>query len=99
MTDDIETPEIETLPPEQETEMPTPKKTRKKKAADNARAPRAGSKLEIINRMLHRKNGCTAKEVMTACEWPAVSMPQQAKALGLKLKSEKVGKSKRYWAA
>ena len=95
---------IEPTPPNndpinQEIDMPEAKKTRKAKATDNARTPRAGSKLEIISKMLRRKNGCTAKEVMEACGWPSVSMNQQAKALGVKLKTEKVGKATRYWAA
>ena len=95
MTTEPETPETES-----ETEMSTPaKKTRKAKATANARTPRAGTKLEIIKRMLNRKNGCTAKEVMAACEWPAVSMPQQAKALGIKLKTQKIGRTTHYWEA
>lgn len=59
----------------------------------NARTPsagvRAGSKLEIIVALLTRPGGCTAKECMEACNWPAISMPQQAKAAGLTLKKEK----------
>ena len=87
----------EPINPQTEPEAEMPVKT--KKARDNARTPRVGSKLEIIKKMLNRKQGCTAKEVMAACEWPAVSMPQQAKALGIKLKTEKVGRTTRYWAA
>jgi hypothetical protein len=57
---------------------------------DHAKAgPRPGSKLAKIATMLKRPTGCTAAEVMKACDWPSVSMPQQAKALGVKLKKEK----------
>ena len=76
-------------------------KTPKKKAAakKNGGAPKPGSKLEIIAKLLARKNGCTAKDVMEACDWPAVSMPQQARSLGIKLRTEKIGRETRYWAA
>lgn len=52
--------------------------------------PRPGSKLAIIQGLLTRPEGCTTKQVLEACEWPAVSMPQQARALGVELKKEKV---------
>lgn len=76
------------------------KKTKTKKASQaKARTPvkgktesgvRPGSKLEIIVGMLKRPEGCTTKQVLEACKWPAVSMPQQAEAAGLTLKKEKV---------
>lgn len=52
--------------------------------------PRPGSKLAIIQGLLTRPQGCTTKQVLEACQWPAVSMPQQARALGVTLKKEKV---------
>lgn len=54
-------------------------------------AGRPAEKQETIKGLLSRKSkvaakhGCTAKEVMEACNWPSVSMPQQASALGLTL--------------
>lgn len=60
------------------------------KAAKTGDGPRPGSKLEIIGKMLARPEGCTAKQVLDACDWTAVSMNQQATALGVKLKKEKV---------
>lgn len=60
---------------------------------------RPGSKLEAIVGLLKRKQGCTTKDVLSATGWPSVSMPQQAKAAGLKLKKEKVEGVTRYSAA
>lgn len=81
------------------------KKAAKKASTAKARTPiaagakviRPGSKLEIVVGLLTRKEGCTAAEVLAACEWPAVSMPQQARAAGLTLRQEKDGKVTRYW--
>ena len=95
MTDHITQPETETEM-STETITATAKKARKPK---ESKPPRKGSKLEAISKMLHRKNGCTAREVMESCQWPAVSMPQQAQALGIKLRTEKDGRATRYWAA
>lgn len=72
------------------------RRTPSKKASAAARAPkseggvRAGSKLETIVGLLKRPQGCTTADVLEATGWPAVSMPQQAKAAGLTLKKEKV---------
>lgn len=74
-----------------------------KKKADKAGAPRredlrSGSKLAIIDGMLRHPGGCTRAEVMKACDWPSVSMQQQAAALGVELKSSKEqGQPTRYW--
>jgi hypothetical protein len=73
--------------------------SKKPPAPKPMRQPKEGSKLAIIAGLLSRPNGCTAKEVMEACEWPAVSMPQQARALGIKLKVKKEGRVARYWPA
>jgi hypothetical protein len=64
-----------------------------------AREVRKGSKLEIVVGLLKRKDGCTAAEVMEATKWPSVSMNQQAKAAGLKLRKEKAkGEPTRYFS-
>jgi hypothetical protein len=48
-----------------------------------------GVKKGYIHALLTRKSGCTAKEVLAATGWPAVSMPAMAKACGLKLRKVK----------
>lgn len=80
----------------------TTKKAAAKKAANGkARAPvkaakgasksavRPGTKVALVAGMLQRPEGCTTKDVLKATGWPAVSMPQQAKAAGLTLKKDK----------
>lgn len=64
------------------------------------KAPRTteGSKKQIIAEMLKRPEGCTTADVLKATGWPAVSMPQQAKAAGIKLVKEKVDGVTRYHA-
>lgn len=58
-----------------------------------------GTKLALIVDLLKRKQGCTTADVLKATDWPSVSMPQQAKAAGLKLRKEKEkGKPTRYYA-
>jgi hypothetical protein len=57
------------------------------------------NKVEIIADLLRRKEGCTTAEVLEAVSWPAISMPQQAKAAGIKLRKVKEGKITRYYAA
>ncbi|MDE2103590.1 MAG: DUF3489 domain-containing protein [Patescibacteria group bacterium] len=71
----------------------------KAKGSAPAKGIRPGSKLETIVGMLKRKEGCTAAEVLKATGWPSVSMPQQARAAGLTLKTEKEGRTTRYRAA
>jgi len=46
------------------------------------------SKVTKIAAMLRRKNGVTREEVLKATGWTAVSMQQQARAAGLKLRVE-----------
>jgi hypothetical protein len=74
-------------------------KGKTKQAATAPAGVRPGSKLETIVGLLKRKDGCTAADVLKATGWPSVSMPQQARAAGLHLKTEKEGRSTRYWAA
>lgn len=107
LADDDETQPATPAPTPKETAM-SKKTTTKKASKAKARTPvkektsgvRPGSKLEIVVGLLTRAEGCTAKEVLDACHWPSVSMPQQAKAAGLTLKKEKVkGEPTRYRAA
>lgn len=74
---------------------PKPPKTARDPAG--AKTVRPGSKLEIVVGLLTRAAGCTAADVLKATDWPAVSMPQQARAAGLTLRQEKNGKVTRYW--
>ena len=95
---------------DQEELMTTKSKKRATKTAAKAKARtpvkaktegvRPGSKLEIVAGLLTRKEGCTTADVLKATGWPAVSMPQQAKAAGLMLKKEKnKGEPTRYWGS
>jgi Protein of unknown function (DUF3489) len=97
-----------TEPPPQEATKETTmkKKTTKKATQAKARTPvkgktevRPGSKLEIIVGLLKRPEGCTMAEVSEKVGWKTMSFPQQAKAANLKLRTEKQGKTTRYWAA
>lgn len=56
-----------------------------------------GSKVAAIGKLLLRPGGCTTADVLAATGWPSVSMPQQAKAAGLRLRKEKDGKVSRYF--
>ena len=80
-----------------------PKPATAPKAAPKAKLasePRKGSKTAIIGDLLKRKEGCTTAEILAATGWPAVSVPQQAKAIGVGLRKErKPGEVTRYWAA
>jgi len=69
-----------------------------------AKATNGKSKVELIGELLLRAGGCTMKDILDATEaadgvrWPSVSVPQQARAAGLKLKKEKVeGQPTRYY--
>lgn len=58
---------------------------------------RPGSKLEQVVKLLQRASGCTSKDVLKATGWPSVSMPQQAKAAGITLETEKIDGVTHYW--
>ena len=69
-----------------------------KAKTEGAKTNRGGSKTAEISRLLKRKTGCTAAEVLEATGWPAVSMPAMAKACGLTLRKDKVkGERTRYF--
>jgi hypothetical protein len=87
-------------PAGKKTKSSAPAKMASKKAnPSDVKKVRPGSKLEIVVKLLTRKEGCTAADVLAATGWPAVSMPQQARAAGITLRQEKDGKVTRYWAA
>lgn len=93
------------------TEAPTRASRQRKakgpgKAKNAARAAKAAkrkatggpTKTSIVRDMLLRPEGVTAKEVLAATGWPAVSMPQQAKAAKLELTTTKdEGQPTRYF--
>jgi hypothetical protein len=54
-----------------------------------AKVVRPGSKLETIVGLLTREGGCTSDDILKATDWPSVSVPQQARSAGLKLRKEK----------
>ena len=66
--------------------------------ARRASAGRKGSKTELIAALLRRPEGCTTADVLAACHWPSVSMPQQAGLAGIQLRKVKDGKVTRYYA-
>jgi len=55
------------------------------------------SKMALIGQMLLDPKGCTTADVLKKTGWPAVSMPAQAKAVGMKLRKMKEGKITRYF--
>lgn len=57
------------------------------------------TKREIAANLLRRPGGCTAKDILEATGWTAVSVPSIAKAASLTLRQEKVGRSTRYFGA
>lgn len=74
------------------------KKTVKAKPVRTPKAAGGESKTDVVAKLLQRANGCTTADVLAATKWPAVSMPQMAKAAGLTLRKEKnKGELTRYW--
>lgn len=60
---------------------------------------RPGTKLHQIRKVMLRKGGFFRKDIMEACGWPAVSVQQQAAALGLSVrKGERENGQIRYFA-
>jgi hypothetical protein len=83
-------------------------KTAKALAAKSAMKPAAAkpakangngkeNKREICAALLTRAGGCTSRDLLDATGWPAISVPATAKASGLKLRKEKVGKVTTYY--
>ncbi len=69
----------------------TATKTGKKRGA------KGNSKTAMVGQLLLRKEGCTTADILAATKWPSVSVPAQAKAVGLGLRKEKDGKITRYF--
>lgn len=59
---------------------------------------RAGSKAHLVGNLMLRANGVTREEARTACGWPAISIPQQARACGLAYTTQRTGHVVRYFA-
>jgi hypothetical protein len=100
-------PEPAQPPTSESLDMPKKKVGKSKKKVGKARKTNNGtnghsnrsSKAAKIAEMLLRKEGCSAKEVLKATGWPTVSMPAQAKMVGLKLKKEKTDSGLRYYGS
>lgn len=102
-------------PAEAKAAAPKPKKTkptkvkkvgkrppkRKETPVSKPKATGGGkSKVAAIAALLTRPEGTTTAEILKATGWPSVSVPQQAKAAGLKLRKEKEkGSPTRYFAS
>jgi hypothetical protein len=71
------------------------KSTTAKKANGKAAKSRKNKSARIAA-MLRRANGCTREEVLKETGWMAVSMQQQARAVGIKLKINKEQRPYRY---
>lgn len=81
------------------TAKPAKAKTAKSTTKTEAKS-KAGSKTEIVAKLLQRASGCTGAEILEATGWPTVSVPAMAKAAGLKLKKEKEkGSPTRYFGS
>jgi hypothetical protein len=77
------------------------KKTTTKKPAKKTAAPKANgvahrAMSEQIVALMRRPKGVTRAEVLELTKWPSVSMQQQAKAAGVKLKVDKSVRPFRY---
>jgi hypothetical protein len=75
-------------------------KADKPKPAVKAKTTNGKTKTAIVGDLLRRKDGCTTADILKATGWPSVSVPQQAKAVGLKLRKEKKpGEVTRYYGS
>ena len=72
-------------------------KTKSKKSNGKSAKPRQNKSARIAA-MLRRPSGCTRDDVLKATGWMAVSMQQQARAAGIKLKINKEQRPYRYAA-
>lgn len=59
---------------------------------------RPGSKAHQIGEMLLRSEGVTGREICTLLGWPSVSIPAQAKAAGITVTAQRMGREVRYFA-
>jgi hypothetical protein len=70
--------------------------TQTKSKKSNGKTAKPQNKSARIAVMLRRANGCTREEVLKETGWMAVSMQQQARAAGIKLKINKEQRPYRY---
>lgn len=75
---------------------PKPWAGRKPAAVPAQGAVPKSNKATLIGEML-LKGGVTAKELCEAVGWPSISVPAQAKTVGLTLRKEKVDGMTKYW--
>lgn len=62
-------------------------------------AARPGTKTHMAGEMMMRSGGASGPEVLRATGWPSVSMPAQARACGLAVRTVRRGREVRYYAA
>jgi hypothetical protein len=87
-----------TTGPDRQIKNPPNIKAAKTKSAKGKRAGGKGqTKTALVGQLLLRKEGCTTADIINATGWPTVSVPAQAKAVGLGLRKEKDGKVMRYF--
>jgi len=84
-----------TIGPDRVIKNPPDAKTAKNRAEKTA--GKGISKTAMVGQLLLRKEGCTTADILAATKWPSVSVPAQAKAVGLGLRKEKDGKVTRYF--
>jgi hypothetical protein len=92
-SDDAQTKEVSVSKSKSKKKTAAPKKA-------SGNGARAGSKTEVVAKLLMRSGGCTTADILKATGWPAVSVPALSKAAGLKLRKEKEkGSPTRYYGA
>jgi len=77
----------------------SPKAAKRASKAEKKTAgpPKGQSKTALVGELLSRKEGCTTADILALTGWPSVSVPAQAKAVGLTLRKEKQDGVTRYW--
>lgn len=74
-----------------------PPDAKKAKAKGAAKSTGANTKAALIGTLLMNPKGCTTADMLKATGWPSLSVPRQAKMVGLGLRKEKDGKVTRYF--
>lgn len=85
-----------TLLTDEQLEACMQERSRRRRGAPRKRTE-GPTKRQLVEQLLLRPEGTTTREILDATGWPAVSVPQQAKASGLALRLEKNGKVTRYF--
>lgn len=78
---------------------PKPAKRATEAPTQMAVASKGQSKTAMVGELLIRAEGCTTADILALTGWPSVSVPAQAKAVGLNLRKVKDGKTTRYFGS